>query len=166
MNTPHAKRVERIASFDLKADPERVFPLLCPVREYDWIAEWSCELVYAASGRIEPGCVFTTQPPGLPEKEVWVVAAHDRLRRRVAFIRFLPGHCVTRMDIFLENSGESGTRITCAKVFTSLGPAGDALLERFTPEDHEAWLRGLGVKLDHYLATGTMLRPGGTPPPR
>lgn len=119
MNTPHAKRFERIASFDLKSDPELVFPLLCPVREYDWIAGWNCELVYSASGFAEPGCVFMTQPAGLSDKEVWAVAELDRLSRRIAFIRFLPVHCVTRMDIRLENSGQSGTRITCAKVYTS-----------------------------------------------
>ena len=28
----------------VEASPEQVFPLLCPVREYDWIAVWQCEM--------------------------------------------------------------------------------------------------------------------------
>ena len=43
------------------AAPEKVFPLLCPVREADWIPGWQYELVYSESGVAELGCVFTTR---------------------------------------------------------------------------------------------------------
>ena len=37
------------------APPDRVFPLLCPVREYDWIDGWECRMVYAETGVAELG---------------------------------------------------------------------------------------------------------------
>ena len=33
------------------APPEKIFPLLCPVREKEWIPGWHAETVYLASGR-------------------------------------------------------------------------------------------------------------------
>ena len=40
------------------ASPEKIFPLLCPVREMDWIPEWAPKLVISDSGVMEPGCIF------------------------------------------------------------------------------------------------------------
>ena len=45
----------------LVAPPERVFPLLCPVREADWLDGWDPLAVYTDSGIAEPGCVFITK---------------------------------------------------------------------------------------------------------
>ncbi len=44
----------------LEAAPETVFPLLCPVREYDWIESWHCRMVYSKSGFAEQDCIFQT----------------------------------------------------------------------------------------------------------
>lgn len=42
---------------------ERVFPLLCPVREREWLQGWDATMVCSESGVAEPGCVFTTVGP-------------------------------------------------------------------------------------------------------
>lgn len=42
------------------APPDRVFPLLCPVREAEWVPDWKYQLIYSQSGFAEEGCVFTT----------------------------------------------------------------------------------------------------------
>ena len=54
------KRVQFSHPQLVKAKPEEIFPLLCPVREYDWIPEWDCTMVYSESGIAERGCVFQT----------------------------------------------------------------------------------------------------------
>jgi hypothetical protein len=36
--------------FEVAAPPDRVFPLLCPVRERDWLEGWEADMVYSASG--------------------------------------------------------------------------------------------------------------------
>ena len=30
--------------------PAKLFPLLCPTTEYDWLPGWECELLHLASG--------------------------------------------------------------------------------------------------------------------
>jgi hypothetical protein len=38
MESPfQSRRVVRRYCYEIDASPERIFPLLCPVREYDWI---------------------------------------------------------------------------------------------------------------------------------
>jgi len=44
---------------EIGATPEKIFPLLCPAAEYDWIENWDCELVFSRSGVNEEGCIFT-----------------------------------------------------------------------------------------------------------
>jgi hypothetical protein len=58
------------------AEGTAVFPLLCPVREYDWIDVWSCDVIYSESGIAELGCVFLTDLPGRGT-ETWVVTRFE-----------------------------------------------------------------------------------------
>jgi len=67
--------------------PEDVFPMLCPVREYEYIPRWECDLVYLDSGLAELGGVFTTQFPGDGEqKDVWVISRHEK-NQSIEFVR-------------------------------------------------------------------------------
>jgi hypothetical protein len=45
MNEFAAKRIVKSYTMHLCAPPAEVFPLLCPVRETDWIEPWSCDMV-------------------------------------------------------------------------------------------------------------------------
>lgn len=54
--------------------PERIFPLLCPVLEYDWVPGWECELVYTESGVAESGAVFRTERERDGGLDTWVVS--------------------------------------------------------------------------------------------
>ncbi|HET7731794.1 MAG TPA: hypothetical protein VFK48_17360, partial [Usitatibacter sp.] len=53
-------RVSRSYTQKLCGEPGQVFPLLCPVREADWIEGWDPGIVITASGVAERDCVFTT----------------------------------------------------------------------------------------------------------
>jgi hypothetical protein len=61
----------------LDAPPDRIFPLLCPVREYDWIPTWSCDMIYSESGVAENDCVFATAFPEEGPRESWVVVRYE-----------------------------------------------------------------------------------------
>ena len=39
-------RVVKSYTMNVFAAPAEVFPLLCPVREYEWIEPWSCAMVF------------------------------------------------------------------------------------------------------------------------
>src|SRR5208283_1284485 len=45
----------------LHSTKDKVFPLLCPVREYEWFNDWKCTMVYSESGVAENNCVFYTK---------------------------------------------------------------------------------------------------------
>ena len=49
------KPIREIKSYTMKIDalPATIFPLLCPVREYEWIEPWSCDMVFSESGVAE-----------------------------------------------------------------------------------------------------------------
>ena len=61
MNSFTSRRVTHEYIQTNAASPERVFPLLCPVREADWIPGWRYKLIYSESGVAELGCIFATE---------------------------------------------------------------------------------------------------------
>jgi hypothetical protein len=156
-----AKHVFQTVSVPVDASPERIFPLLCPVREYDWIDGWACQLVHSRSGVVEEGCVFVTEHP--PEgKTIWFTSRHDPAARRVEFVRVTPESHASRMAIAVTPRGAGGSALDFAYAFTSLGARGDAFLAHLEDGRALAERAGrLGRALDHYLRTGAMLRAHG-----
>jgi len=149
------KTLTRRTTFDVPAAPEQVFPLLCPVREYDWIAGWSCRIVHTESGVAEKDCVFRTEFDGEPM--TWVVSRYDP-PARIEFTCFVPDLHVMRLEIALAG-GPGGTRLDWTRRWLSLGPAGDEWNLARTESQYEQRMASLRDSLRHYLETGDMLRP-------
>ena len=70
----------------LDAAPNEVFPLLCPVREYEWIEGWACEMIYSATGKAEAGAVFRTAFAADGPPDTWVIS-HYAPPRAIEFVR-------------------------------------------------------------------------------
>ena len=81
------------STFGIEAPPERVFPLLCPVREHEWIPAWKAEMVHSKSGFAELDCVFRTNNP-LEGNRTWKLdtASASKATERLAT---LLGHFLT-----------------------------------------------------------------------
>ncbi|MGE4554029.1 MAG: SRPBCC domain-containing protein [Desulfovibrionaceae bacterium] len=137
----------------LDAAPEAVFPLLCPVREYDWIPSWACGLVHSASGLAEPDCVFVTEFPDRG-REVWTCSRFDP-PARIEYVRMGPGR-VTRLEIRLAPEGP-GTRIRWRQVITALDAAEAEAVEEYGRTRYPEDIRALVRMLAHHLATGGCL---------
>ena len=140
-------------SYEVSAEPEAVFPLLCPVREYEWLDGWTCEMVYSQSGVAEAGCIFKTRFGDPPE--TWQVNIYEP-PRRIEYLVESPDTLITRLTIELAPSGEARTQLRWQRLFTSLSPAGQARADSWTIERE----RELGVRLQHFLKTGEMLKKG------
>jgi len=155
-----AKRTAHSYAFPVDVSPERVFPLLCPVREYDWIDGWQCQLVHSASGVVEEGCIFVTDNP--PEgKTIWTAVVHDPAEHRVEFLRVTPESHVSRMALSVTGAG-SGSILEIGYTFTAIDVRGEALVALL--EDGRALAarsERLVRSLDHYLRTGALLKPFG-----
>ena len=133
---------------------QAVWPLLCPVREYDWIDVWDCELLHSGSGVNELGCVFRTVFPTEGDRETWVTTRYEP-PTRLEFARVNSWRAI-RFVIGLE-SEPGGTRVTWTHHVTALSPEGERYLER-KPGAFEIQMTMLGKMLAHYLETGEMLR--------
>lgn len=59
-----AKHIEFTKTWPVQASPAEIFPLLCPVREYDWLESWRCEMVHTESVAAEEDCILRTELPG------------------------------------------------------------------------------------------------------
>lgn len=153
VTTPN--RVVRRYVQQLVAPPAQVFPLLCPVREADWIDGWDPERVVSASGGAEPDCVFVTSSP--PGRAIWYVTRHEPASGRVEMIKITPEITACRLTIQLR-AGGPGTEAEVVYAHTSLGPAGDAFLEGFTEAFYRQFMQDWEKRLNHYLLHGTALR--------
>lgn len=138
----------------VEAPAGKVFPLLCPVREYEWIDGWAGQLVYADSGLAELDCVFTAEL--FPEigRETWTCSRYEP-PCRVDYVRMSP-HTVVRLELTLAPAG-AGTKVTAMFVFTAVDQAGDVILAGFDGATCERHFKPGFLMLDHYLRTGTLL---------
>ncbi len=155
MRIDRPTRVKRSYVQHLVGDVDRVLPLLCPVREADWIEGWDPVAVWTDTGVAEPDCVFVT--PSDDGEAVWYVTRHSLELGEVEMIKVTPGVTACRLTIRLTPSA-TGTDAEVTYLHTSLGPAGDAFVEAFTAEHYELFMRDWEARLNHYLTTGTMLR--------
>ncbi len=147
-------RVTRTYTQRLVAGPLAVFPLLCPVREADWIEGWDPLLVLSESGVAEPDCVFVTQ--AAPHDAVWFVTRHEPDAGFVEMLKITPGLTACKLHIQLVVTPD-GCDAVVTYSHTSLGPDGDAFVEGFTEDFYVKFMRDWEARLNQYLTTGTAL---------
>jgi hypothetical protein len=146
----------------IAAPPEVVFPLLCPVREGEWLEGWAerCEMLWSASGVAERGCVFRTVEEGRPET-IWTITDHDPDRGIVTFTSVTAGLSAStlRVEVSPDGDGASEVVIRCTVVPTSAAGVVDAEVryERTDLLDSIVWWER---SMNHYLLTGRLLRRG------
>jgi hypothetical protein len=144
---PHTARLD--------ATPETLFPLFCPVREYDWIEGWSCELVHAPSGAAEEGVVFRTPAPHDRGTMTWVVTRHSR-SHAIDFACVAEG-LVMRLMIRIAPEAD-GSVVQWTREFTATDAAAAAWLAALPEAGVAARTALLFERLAHYARTGEMLR--------
>ena len=148
--------VTRTCRFVVPAEPARVFPLLCPVREYDWIPTWRADILQSVSGVAEEDCVFRTSGHA-GGAMTWVVSRYEP-PDRIEFTCFEPGHYVFRLKIALA-AVPGGTELTWTRRWLATAPADEAFAAASAAKDFDERMAALERLLVHYLRTGTMLAP-------
>jgi len=53
-----AKRISRQFTQINAGQPTDVFPLLCPVRESEWLPDFKANVIYSSTGVSEDGAIF------------------------------------------------------------------------------------------------------------
>ena len=148
-----AKRVTHEYVQTNDAPPETVFPLLCPVREADWVPGWQYRMIYSKSGVAEAGCVFTT-PNEDDTETTWLVTEYDPARFKVAFAWVKPGQVAAQIAISLRKNPEGNTTALIRYTYTGLSAAGNQEVARYDKQWFEHKMRGWEAAINHYLRTG------------
>jgi len=154
MEIKKPNRATRTYTQKLIAGPDRVFPLLCPVREADWIHDWDPTTVWSHSGVAEADCVFLM--PGTPYPAIWFVTRLEPKRGFVEMLKIVPEITVCRLWIQLSETA-SGCDAVVTYSHTSLGPQGDTFVANFTEAFYERFTREWEARMNHYLETGEAL---------
>jgi len=139
------------ATLRLDAPVARVFPLLCPVREALWLPGWSAKILHSESGVAELGCVFRTHDADGRER-IWTVSRHEPDPGLIQFVQFVPGTCVIRLEIVLEQAG-SGCLAHWTYTVDGLEAGHEAFFAAYAQEPFLARMAGLQGHLAAYLAT-------------
>lgn len=148
---PKTERVRRLfeSRQSIHGPPETVFPLLCPVREYDWIPEWDCQLVYTQSGLAEAGCIFQTNRESEDGLDTWVISRYEP-NNHIAFVRV--NHLrAMQYDIYVESTERNQSRLTWTQVVTALNEAGDRHVASLQEADFAQTINNLETLLNDYL---------------
>ena len=125
-----------------RAPREVVFPLLCPVREYDWIEDWRCQVLYSDSGVAEDDCLFVTDFDG---RSTWVVTAYEP-PARIEFCIFNEREVVARLKIRLEAAEGGGCRLRWRRIYTRTSSSDSSMGQPTGDLSCELVVRPLGVK--------------------
>ena len=135
------------------APPSTVFPLLCPVREAEWVPGWKYRLVYSKSGFAEKGCVFAT-PAEDGSQITWTVTRFEPATHKIEFCWVWPEMISTLVEISLIEAVDRNTSATIRYTYTALSAAGEGELDRYDQEWFENKMKMWETAINHFLETG------------
>ena len=157
MDIVKPNRATRTYTQRLVGSPEAVFPLLCPVREADWIQGWDPVLVVTRSGVAESDCVFTTAAE--PSDAIWYITRHEPASGFVEMLKITPSVTACRLTIQLCRT-EGGSEAAITYSHTSLGPEGDKLVAAFTEEYYVKFMQDWEARMNYFLTNHKALAAG------
>lgn len=151
-----AKRIKRTYTQKINSTPEKIFPLLCPQREKDWLDGWNYEMIYSESGLAEDGAIFKTKHESDVDT-IWVVTKHDKENLCVEFVRMTWEVLVTKINMQLEPVTEELTNLHIEYVFTSITEKGNEFIEGNSARQFLDMMKWWEKSLNYYLETGNKL---------
>jgi uncharacterized protein YmfQ (DUF2313 family) len=144
-------RVSHRYTQHINAGASKVLPLLCPVREREWIPGWDPMLVITESGVAEPGAVFLTEVEG--REATWLITEHDPGTGRISMVEIVPSLVVIALEISVRTVGPSDTACDVSHTYTALSPDGEAFVRERTPEWYQGFMTKWEELLNVYLAS-------------
>jgi len=139
------------------ATPEKVFPLLSPVKEKDWLDGWDYEMIYSNSGLIEKNCVFSTSNPDEMDT-IWHVTQHNPEKFEVEFLRVAPKENVVRINIKLTPIENDKTEAEIVYQYTGLNKEQNEFINSGLESKFDKSMKWWEKSINHYLETGKMLK--------
>lgn len=152
MNVLLPVRVRHEHTHRLVGAPDEVFPMLCPVREVEWVSDWDPYVVFSSSGVAEQGCVFVTRDEDT--ESIWVITHHDPEAHRVEMVKVTPGLTAAKLEFAVEAAGDGQSRMHVVYSHTALSREGRKSVAEFDEERWQGFMSKMERELNHYLGSG------------
>jgi len=154
MKVIQPKRIKHNCVQIWKASPEKVFPLLCPVRETDWVPDWNPKLVVSSSGIMELGCLFVT--PEEQNDTIWIVTGYEP-NCYVEMYEIIPESTVRKFSIMLDREQENSTKAFISYEYTAISEEGEKIVSNFDEASFTEFANHFEKAINYYLTTGRMI---------
>lgn len=145
-------------TMQLESEPEIIFPLLCPTREYEWIESWECDMVFSESGFAELDGIFRTVSDESGLEDTWVISRYE-CPCLIEFVRWNAIR-VVHYSISLKAAGPGRAESEWKQVITALGEEGNRYVANLDGNSFEEMCRMEEKMLNHFLRTGEKLAGG------
>jgi hypothetical protein len=147
------KRVEFSGTWNTTVN--EVFPLLCPVREADWIVGWDCDLIYTESGYAEKDCIFKTNKSNPSGDGIWIMAGYET-NHYIELVQ-VQTDVILHARVSLKDNRDGTVTGTWSVLYTGLTPEGNQQIDKLG----ETHVQGgtLIKMIEHYLDRGKTINP-------
>ena len=151
----HFNRIIRKNTIILNAKREEVFPLLCPVREKEWLPGFSSEIIFSASEISELDGVFLTHKNETDEA-VWIIPVYDK-NNFIELIYFQPKMKVVVIKLNLTDLPDNKTSLAVEYTYTSLSEEGNEQIYAITDDLFKKQINIWQVCLNYLFKSGTRI---------
>ena len=140
----------------LKSTKDIVFPLLCPVREYEWFNDWKCTMVYSESGLAENDNIFYVNM-GFPlfKKQVFHVVRYEP-DENITFLIFVNGVATILFGADLEQLTSDSCKMTVFYKATGLSRFGNFFLRNIGKKEMVTNTNNIEKDLIYWLENNKM----------
>lgn len=151
------KKLIRTYQQTIMGELEEIFPLLCPVREKEWLEGWDYRMLYSERGYAEKGCVFETSNDY--GRYLWVITKHDRNNYEIQFVKTVEKEMVVIIDISLHEKDKKITHCNIQYTFIALSEhIVEEMIKENSVENFNTHMKKWESSLNYYLQHGEMLK--------
>ena len=145
-----AASVELSGGFAIRATVTDAFALFSPEGERLWVPGWNPEVLHPSGAGWERGLIFRTREDR--GEAVWVVAALDRERHEVEYLRVEPGRYVARVRVQCRAEDATRTAVRVTYTFVGLSEAGNREIAAMSGAAFEEKMRRWQGWIDGHLS--------------
>jgi hypothetical protein len=155
MEHKNSKRAIFSTIMNFNGNSKKIFSLLCPTREYDWINGWKCDLLYSDSGYAEELCIFKTDLPSFGP-ETWICSRYEP-NSLIHYIRFSEDKLI-RMNLSLMSNEENSSSWNLEYILTAINNNGEYFIKTTSQSMIDDIGEGFMKKINYYLKYNKMLK--------
>jgi len=146
----------------ISAPAEEILPLACPVREYDWIEGWKCQLVHCPHGKNEEGVIFYEKMStpfllgSIGGKTKWTTIVFDPEDHKVHF-NWANKHATALYKMEFHPTNGNSTKLQLDLAYKIKNTKGQRKYDDRLEYKIGFMIEGLGIMLKYYCENKEIL---------